>query len=407
MRVPANVVLGVPSETNQYSGFWHKFRLICLLQLCSFNSYTLRLQLHLLTIYYSSQGINSSRMRFPLISLGLMAISTLATPVPVSVDATAADTLEDVATVGFATMNGGTSGGKGGKVVEVATLSQLTAAVQGDTATIVLVTGPMTGSGENVKIGSNKSVIGKDASVSTSKSPHSISKPFSHNKLTQSSYPPVLTNFTLTAKNVHNVIIRNVIVKKVVGGDAIAVQYAQNVWIDHCDLSSDRDHDKDYYDGLLDITHAVDYVTVTNTFFHDHWKCSLVGHSNNNGAQDKGHLTVTYAFNYWLRINSRTPSLRFGTGHIYNNYYDQVLDGINTRIGAQVLVQNNVFVGANKALYDTDVGYAVANGNDWGNSSNTALVGTFTKAPYAVPTLLPASEVEAAVVGGAGATLKF
>lgn len=118
-------------------------------------------------------------------------------------------------------------------------------------------------------------------------------------------------------------------------------------------------------------------------------------------------MTVTYAFNYRLRINSRTPSLRFGTGHVYNNYYDQVLDGINTRIGAQVLVQNNVFVGANKALYDTDVGYAVANGNDWGNSSNTALVGTFTKAPYAVPRLSPASEVEKAVVGGAGATLKF
>ena len=32
------------------------------------------------------------------------------------------------------------------------------------------------------------------------------------------------------------------------------------------DLSSDRDHDKDYYDGLLDITHAADFVTVTNTF---------------------------------------------------------------------------------------------------------------------------------------------
>lgn len=29
----------------------------------------------------------------------------------------------------------------------------------------------------------------------------------------------------------------------------IAVQKASYVWIDHNDLSSDRDHDKDYYDG--------------------------------------------------------------------------------------------------------------------------------------------------------------
>lgn len=82
----------------------------------------------------------------------------------------------------------------------------------------------------------------------------------------------VLTGFTLTVKDVKNVIIRNIAVKKVVGGDAIAVQVASNVWIDHVDLSSDMDHDKDYYDGLLDLTHAADFITVSYTYFHDHWK---------------------------------------------------------------------------------------------------------------------------------------
>jgi hypothetical protein len=24
--------------------------------------------------------------------------------------------------------------------------------------------------------------------------------------------------------------------------------------VDHCDVSSDRDHDKDYYDGLIDVS---------------------------------------------------------------------------------------------------------------------------------------------------------
>ncbi len=44
-----------------------------------------------------------------------------------------------------------------------------------------------------------------------------------------------------------DVIVRNVKISKVLAeaGDALAVQAASQVWIDHVDLSSDRDHDKD------------------------------------------------------------------------------------------------------------------------------------------------------------------
>ena len=44
-----------------------------------------------------------------------------------------------------------------------------------------------------------------------------------------------------------NVIIRNVKISKVLAdvGDAIGIQEASNVWVDHVDLSSDLDHDKD------------------------------------------------------------------------------------------------------------------------------------------------------------------
>jgi len=43
-----------------------------------------------------------------------------------------------------------------------------------------------------------------------------------------------------------NVIIRNVKISKVLfaAGDAIGIQASSNVWVDHVDLSSDRDHDK-------------------------------------------------------------------------------------------------------------------------------------------------------------------
>lgn len=284
--------------------------------------------------------------------------------------------------LGYASQNGGTTGGAGGSAVSVSSLDELTAAVEGEDAAEITITSSITGSGDNVKIGSNKTVRGKDSSV-------------------------VLENLTLTVKGSTNVILQNLAIQKVVGGDAVAVQKSTNVWLDHLDLSSDRDHDKDYYDGLLDLTHAADFITVSNTKLHDHWKASLVGHSDNNEAEDKGFLHVTYYNNHWENINSRGPSLRFGTGHFFNNYYNAVSDGINARLGAQVLVENNVWVDSKKPLYsvDNDAG-AVASGNDFGGAENAAPEGTLTSVPYEY-TLIDASAVEAAVVGTAGNTLSF
>lgn len=49
--------------------------------------------------------------------------------------------------------------------------------------------------------------------------------------------------------NEKNVIIRNVKVSKVLAeaGDAIGIQASSQVWLDHLDLSSDKDHDKVCY----------------------------------------------------------------------------------------------------------------------------------------------------------------
>lgn len=126
----------------------------------------------------------------------------------------------------------------------------------------------------------------------------------------------------IVKKAAKNVIIRNLVIKKVVAssGDAIAINKATNVWIDHVDLSSDQTHDKDFYDGLLDVTHAADFVTVSNSYIHDHFKASLVGHSDSNAAEDTGKLRVSYANNHFRNLNSRAPSFRFGTGHLWNKY---------------------------------------------------------------------------------------
>lgn len=53
-------------------------------------------------------------------------------------------------------------------------------------------------------------------------------------------------------------------------GDAITIQLSKNIWVDHCDLSATRDGDKDFYDGLVDLSHAADWVTISYTYLHDH-----------------------------------------------------------------------------------------------------------------------------------------
>ena len=44
----------------------------------------------------------------------------------------------------------------------------------------------------------------------------------------------------------------------------------------------------------------------------------LIGGSELTGAEDTGKLKVTIHHNHFSNLGSRIPSLRFGTGHIYN-----------------------------------------------------------------------------------------
>jgi len=282
----------------------------------------------------------------------------------------------DSATLGFAA---GTTGGIGGTVTTVSTLAALTSAVSGTAKKIVFISGTITGAAV-IRVGSNTSVIGKSGSS--------------------------LVGVGLRVYQESNVIIRNVKISKVLAdyGDAIGVQEAHHVWLDHLDLSSDLDHDKDYYDGLLDITHGVYATTVTWTKLYNHYKGSLVGHSDSNQAEDVA-IRVSYANNWFQNINSRTPSFRFGTGHIFNNFFQNNQDGINTRVGAQLLVEGNVWEACKNTVYSTSSGYAVVRNNVYGNATvPDAPTGTFTNPPYSY-SVTSTGSVKSAVTGGAGQRL--
>ncbi|MET9847615.1 pectate lyase family protein [Streptomyces ossamyceticus] len=275
----------------------------------------------------------------------------------------------------------GTTGGGGASPVTVSTLAAFRSAVAGDAAKVVRVSGLISLSGQ-VDIGSHTTVLGVGASSG-------------------------FTGGGLRIKEKTDVVVRNLnISKPVAPADGITVQESTRVWIDHNSFSADRDHDKDHYDGLLDINHGSDGVTVSWNTFKDHFKGSLVGHSDNNAAEDTGHLKVTYHHNHFSDVHSRIPSLRFGTGHFYNNFVDGAETACHSRMGAQMLVENNVFRDTKVAVTtnrSSDVdGYANLRGNDLGGAATEiSRTGTFTSPPYRY-TAEPASSVVASVTSGAG-----
>ncbi|TKX19726.1 hypothetical protein C1H76_7924 [Elsinoe australis] len=292
--------------------------------------------------------------------------------------------------VGYASQNGGTTGGKGGQTVTVTDLAGLNAALgkKTDTAAkIIRIQGLIKGAAK-VYVGSNKSIIGADSSSG-------------------------LEGIGLQiGKDAKNVIIQNLKISKVVAanGDAIGIQSSTNVWVDHVDLSADTTHDKDYYDGLFDVTHASDFITISNSFIHDHFKGSLVGHSDSNAAEDTGKLHITYANIQWKNVGSRVPSVRFGTAHVINNVYDDIFtSGVNTRMGAQVLVESTVFANTAKPIGSWDsktTGSAVVKDVDLGGAPNAAARGTLQSVPYSIAAL-GAANVRGAVAGKVGNTLKL
>lgn len=113
----------------------------------------------------------------------------------------------------------------------------------------------------------------------------------------------------------------------------------------------------------------------------------MVGHSDSNADEDTGHLRITYHHNYWTNINSRLPSIRFGTGHIYSSCFEEnPTSGINSRMGAQVLAEQNYFLNTKLALVtnlDSDEdGYIVDRNNIFsGSTTSITQVGSLTP-PY-------------------------
>jgi pectate lyase len=112
---------------------------------------------------------------------------------------------------------------------------------------------------------------------------------------------------------------------------------SHHVWVDHCDFEQ-------VYDGMIDVTHASDYVTVSWNVFRTQKKCSLIGHSDNNASEDTGHFNVTFHHNYYVDVDERMPRMRFGNAHVFNLYCENLGgNGIQSTADAATLVENSYF----------------------------------------------------------------
>nr|WP_316639486.1 pectinesterase family protein [uncultured Roseateles sp.] len=112
--------------------------------------------------------------------------------------------------------------------------------------------------------------------------------------------------------------------------DNITLRGATHVWVDHCTFDDGPRPDQtepvrfgrrvQHHDGLLDITKESNHVTVSWNQFRDHDKTNLVG-SGDGQQLDAGKLRVTFHHNLWERTKARTPRVRYGEVHVYNNLF--------------------------------------------------------------------------------------
>ncbi|SHO59224.1 pectate lyase family protein [Vibrio quintilis] len=277
---------------------------------------------------------------------------------------------------GYAAQNGGTTGGKGGKVVHATTGTEINAALcnraSADTPIIIKVEG-------TINHANTEKVKSKNKSCNTGDSLIDLKK-VSNVTILGEGKGALFDQLGIHLREASNIIIRNVHIRNVKksgspisnGGDAIGMEKnVSNVWVDHVTLEASGG-EKDGYDAMFDVKNNSKYITLSYSILKNSDRGGLVGHSNS----DTDNGPVTFHHNYYKNLKSRTPLLRGATAHSYNNYYEGLrASGMNPRIGGKIKVENNYIKDSKNPLgtfYTNDMGYWDVSGNIWDNVSWSA-----------------------------------
>ncbi|SEB65851.1 polysaccharide lyase family 1 protein [Streptomyces sp. PAN_FS17] len=270
---------------------------------------------------------------------------------------------------GYATQNGGTTGGAGGQTVRATTGTQIHAALCSRAASNTPITIEVEGT---INHGNTAKVSGD--SCNTAAGVIEL-KQISNVTLVGVGSGAVFDQLGIHIRESSNIIIQNVTVRNVKksgsptsnGGDAIGMESdVRNVWVDHATLLASGG-ESEGYDGLFDMKDNTQYVTLSYSILRNSGRGGLIGSSES----DLSNGYVTFHHNRYENIDSRAPLLRGGTAHAYNNHYVSLNEsGINSRAGAKAKVDNNYFEDSKDVLgtfYTDQRGYWQVSGNVFDN----------------------------------------
>ncbi|MFB7310585.1 polysaccharide lyase family 1 protein [Streptomyces sp. NPDC056192] len=270
---------------------------------------------------------------------------------------------------GYATQNGGTTGGAGGQTVRATTGTAIHAALCGRASSSTPITIEVEGT---INHGNTTKVSGN--SCNTADGVIEL-KQISNVTIVGVGGGAVFDQLGIHIREASNIIIQNVTVRNVKksgsptsnGGDAIGMESdVRNVWVDHTTLEASGG-ESEGFDGLFDMKDNTQYVTLSYSILRNSGRGGLVGSSET----ELSNGFITYHHNLYENIDSRTPLLRGGIAHIYNNYYVKLNEsGINSRAGARAKVDNNYFKDSKDVLgtfYTDAAGYWQVSGNTFDN----------------------------------------
>ncbi|WP_327672495.1 MULTISPECIES: polysaccharide lyase family 1 protein [unclassified Streptomyces] len=283
---------------------------------------------------------------------------------------------------GYATQNGGTTGGAGGATVRATTGTQIHAALcnraSADTPITIEVEG-------TINHGNTTKVSGD--SCNTAAGVIEL-KQISNVTLVGVGNGAVFDQLGIHIRESSNIIIQNVTVQNVKksgsptsnGGDAIGMESdVRNVWVDHTNLLASGG-ESEGYDGLFDMKDNTQYVTLSYSTLRNSGRGGLIGSSET----ELSNGYITFHHNLYENIDSRAPLLRGGTAHMYNNYYVSLNEsGINSRAGAKAKVDNNYFKNSKDVLgtfYTTAAGSWQVSGNTFDNVTWSAAASDYKPA---------------------------
>ncbi|KAF3809367.1 Pectinesterase [Colletotrichum gloeosporioides] len=248
---------------------------------------------------------------------------------------------------GFASLNGGTTGGKGGEVVVVKTQADLEKYAGSTGKYVIKVSGKITitPKGKEVKVSSDKTIVGIGATAEIDQGGFNI-------------------------QNQRNIIFRNLKIGntyvegddegKTQDFDGIQMDNCTNIWIDHVHLEKGGD-------GLIDSRKDTTFLTVSWTILRNHNKAFGIGWTDNVSAQ------MTIHHNYFDQTKQRNPSVdNVKNVHLYNNYLvGQTSYGHYARGKTEMVMENCYFEKVKNPIQADSTAKLSATGNVFKSTSGT------------------------------------